>query len=611
MATTPLDHFTIQGRLRAVYRVPLELALEICETLKSPADMISYALSTPALLDYWIHIREIIEQRRPTEEDPESNPHIYVTPPITNGPILYDPEGAVTFQAYSRRIMSKLYSPEIQRLVLLILFMPNPSNRIYNIEFRRQHPQICNPSPYPLLFQRREERFQRYYIDEEYRDLLFTFKNLNRISPYWTTVHDFATDFAKKALSMAPNWAHHSAPAFAEGGLNWYSLDPNGPRAREFRDSSPIQSLDQLHATERERLLLAFYQYEAVCATSTKISGYWEIRRAIDAGINNQHNFEAWNDERVRQSPLAQQSSCQIERVVTVYYYVRLQYLFLFHSLWLDYTDSLALSQTSSLGIEASDELPLGIAMEMPAVFHDKQSLLEWIDILCSRGLLFLHEVLMMDTDQRRIFFVTTYYPTRAKNTNGLTDRDYIMKGFFDTLSLRPALDDAVNYSDELDNASGPNLAWLRYNTVASQGTTRIKTANFVNEAELNLRRTGYVFWNADRCIALGLDDRGKLEEIQFNADNSWGQATYGVAGWLDSPFQLDHSIGELGFMNAERFFHDLALLEARRPYMTPKPAPLLVEFGILGETWRVGENLATLGGEPLLPNFNFDLPTA
>ncbi|KAI1755537.1 hypothetical protein F4782DRAFT_488882 [Xylaria castorea] len=610
MATTPLDRFATRGKKSPIYDLPLDVGLKLLETLESPEDMINFALTCPGLLNYWIHFREIIEQRRAHDGDPESNPDMDLpqTLLIEDGPILYSPEREITFQAYSRRIMNKLYSPEIQRLVLLILFMPNPSNRIYDIEFRRQHSQTGNPSPYPLLFQRRSERFRRYYIDIEYQDLLFTFKNLNRISPYWKATQDFATDFVKKALSRAPNWAHHSAPTFAAANINWYSLDPNGPRARHFRDSSPIQNLDQLDATERERLILAFYQYEAVCATSTKISGYWEIRRAIDAGINNQHNFDTWNSERVRQSPLAQQPSCQIERVATVYYYVRLQYLFLFYSLWLEYTDFL--SQTDNLVNE--DRNPhLSVSIETPDVFEDKQSLLEWIDILCSRGLLFLHEVLRMGTDQRRDFLVKTYYPTRSKFTE-LTDREHVMKSFFDKLSLRPALDDAVTYSDELSNASGPNLAWLRYNTVAAEETTMIKTANFVDEADINLRRTGYVFWNADRCIALGLDDRGKLEELQFNADNSWGQGIiYGVAGWLDSPFQLRHAPGEMGLMNPEKFLHDTALVQARNPFTTPKPAPLLVEFGILGETWRLGENKATPGGEPLLPNFNFDLPAS
>ncbi|KAI0862754.1 hypothetical protein F4860DRAFT_523105 [Xylaria cubensis] len=580
MATTPLA---------PIYTLPLDVGLELLETLKSPGDMIRFALACPNLLEYWIQFRESIEQRRGHEEELEPDP-------IENGPELYPPERVITFQTYSRRIINKLYSHECQKLVLLILFMPNPSDRFYNIEFRRQNPQLGNP--YPQLSQRRFERFHRYYTNLEYHDLLFTFKNLNRISPYWDAVHDFALDFAKKALSRAPNWAHHSAPTFAAV----YSLDPNGPRAREFRDSSPIQNLDQLHETERERLILAFTQYEAVCAC-TKISGYWEIRRAIDAGINNHHNFAAWNAERVRQSPLAQQSCCQIERVATVYYYVRLQYLFLFYSLWLEYTNYLARSQTHELLGNEDWNPPFRARIETPAVFEDKKSLLEWIDILCSKGLLFLHEVLKLSTDQRRDFLVKTYYPTRSKFVE-ITDRDYVMKSFFDMLSLRPALDDTVTWSDNLSEASGPNLAWLRYNI---RGINIIKAANFVDEADINLRRTGYVFWNAQRLVALGLDDRGKLEALQFNAD-SWGVGTYyGVQGWLDSPFQLSHAPGEMG-QNPEHFFHDMTLMQTN-PYKTPKPAPLLVEFGILGETWRLGENAATPGGEPLLPNFNFDLP--
>ncbi|KAI0555040.1 hypothetical protein F4679DRAFT_595477 [Xylaria curta] len=586
MATTPLE------KKPPIYNLPLDVGLRLLETLKSPGEMIRFALTCPNLLDYWIQFRESIEQRKGHEEELEPDP-------IENGPELYIPERVITFQTYSRRIMNKLYSPECQKLVLLILLMPNPSDRIYNIDFRRQHPQLGNPSPYPLLSQRRFEIFHRFYTNIEYGDSLFTFKNLTRISPYWDAVHDFALDFAKKALSQAPNWAHHSAPTFSAV----YSLDPNGPRAREFRDSSPIQNLDQLHITERERLVLAFHHYEAVCAC-TKISGYWEIRRAIDAGINNQHNFAAWNAERVRQSPLAQQCCCQIERVATVYYYVRLQYLFLFYSLWLEYTSYLARSQTHDL-LNDDWNPPFRVPIETPAVFADKQSLLEWIDILCSKGLLFLHEVLKLSTDQRRDFLVKTYYPTRS-NFVMVTDRDYVMKSLFDMLSLRPALNDLVTWSDKLSDASGPNLAWLRYNTIATQGTTMIKAANFVNEADINLRRTGYVFWNADRLIALGLDDRNKLEELQFNAD-SWGVGTYGVQGWLDSPFQLSHAPGEIG-QNPEDFFHDMTLMQTN-PYITPKPAPLLVEFGILGETWRLGENAATPSGEPLLPNFNFDLP--
>ena len=40
------------------------------------------------------------------------------------------------------------------------------------------------------------------------------------------------------------------------------------------RDTSPVQDLALLHEAERERIMVAFYQYEAMCATSAKVTGY-------------------------------------------------------------------------------------------------------------------------------------------------------------------------------------------------------------------------------------------------------------------------------------------------------------------------------------------------
>ncbi|KAI1348295.1 hypothetical protein F5Y01DRAFT_292648 [Xylaria sp. FL0043] len=43
--------------------------------------------------------------------------------------------------------------------------------------------------------------------------------------------------------------------------------------------------------------------------------------------------------------------------------------------------------------------------------------------------------------------------------------------------------------------------------------------------------------------------------------------------------------------------------LQVGEPFMTPRPRPCLLEFGILGETWRIGEQANVLeNGEPILP---------
>ncbi|KAI3337593.1 hypothetical protein HD806DRAFT_477060 [Xylariaceae sp. AK1471] len=436
MSKTPLESW-IDNPGGPIRHLSLDVALVIADELPLPEDIINFALACPGFLGYWLQITEVIEQRRPHVEDPESNP-TPLLPPITAGPIPYDPARAIVFQEFSKRTMMRLFSPEIQANISTILFMPNPSDRIYDIDFRRQHPEVGDPSPFPMLFERKRERFRMYYQAPEYRELLFTFKNLNRISPLCKAIHHFATDFVKKALSTFPSCAHHSPPYFAhESLLSLQIPDPTQTltadwiQSANIRDSSPVQHLDMLHETERERLMLAFYQYEAMCVTSCKITGYWEIRRALQQLQVNNPSMVEWNEDRARQSPLWAQSACQIERVVTIYQYVRLQYLLIFYALWVEYRELLNQYTTEANNAGYNGSFGTWGIVEPPAIFEDKISLLEWIDVLCSRGLLFLFEVLRMDLDQRRDFLVRTYHPTRAKAmTSGtLEDEHYLMKG--------------------------------------------------------------------------------------------------------------------------------------------------------------------------------------
>ncbi|KAI0512579.1 hypothetical protein F5B22DRAFT_614513 [Xylaria bambusicola] len=132
-----------------------------------------------------------MQQRRPHLQDPESNPPFQL-PTVQDGLIMYHPRRVELFQEYSEATMQRLFSPEIQRLLLHILFMPSPPEKIYVIDFHRQYPQVGQQDPFPLLFQRRTERFNRYYRDAAYGGLLFRFKNLNRISPYSKAINDFA-----------------------------------------------------------------------------------------------------------------------------------------------------------------------------------------------------------------------------------------------------------------------------------------------------------------------------------------------------------------------------------------------------------------------------------
>ncbi len=586
---TPLALW-LQTRNAHLQKLPLELALEIAEKLDSPEDIVNFALACRAFLDYWLHLTETLQQRRPHEEDPESNPPVH--PPVQDGTIEYNPTRVDLFQAYSKRTIQRLFSPETRRLIMLILFMPNSSHRVYDIEFRRNYPQVGDPSPFPLLFERRTERFNMYYAKPEYQDLLFTFKNLNRVSPYSKAIHQFATDFAKKALSSDANLAHHSFPSFAHQSL---SLDgPDSRYTASLRDASPIQDLNQLHETERERLLLAFYQYEAMCTTSAKVTGYWEIRRAVDVVVQGGRlGLNGWNAERTFQSPIAGQSCCQIERVVCVYHYVRLQYLLIFNALFAEYRNNLeqATMAAEALGIDGSKS-PWGPLV--PAIFANSEARLEWIDVLCSKGCLFLHEILSMNGDRRREFFCRTYYPTRVSPSRFLLESEYLIKGIFHTLDNRLSLN-KFTYSDVLGDAGGQNLAWLSFNHL---GLGQSKNTTFTSEGKNPLRRRGWVFWNAERCRALGLENQEAMVNSLWDEPNS----LFLFPHCLDSEARLGHTEGKVLYPKP---LPNIAWLKARELFMTPADRPCLVEFGVLGETWRIGEEKDAQGG-PILPSYSF-----
>ncbi|KAI0976302.1 hypothetical protein F4678DRAFT_482515 [Xylaria arbuscula] len=548
--------------------MPIEMILEIASNLNSPQDLINFSLAYPPYMDHWIHLTEIIQHRTRYQEDPA---------------------GIRLFQSYSLVTMQRLFSPEIQRLLLLILFMPNPSNEIYDTDFRRAHPQVGDPSPYPLIFQRRAERFQMYYHNAESRDLLFTYRNFIRIAPLCDTIRAFATDFAKKSLSNNANIAHHAPPSFAHESLNM-PREPDFPPTIYYRDQSTIQDLSRLHETERERLMLAFYQYEAMCATSAKVTGYWEIRRAVDGQAER---LNGWNQRRIQQSPLAGQSLCQIERVRCVYTYVRLQYLIIFNQLWVEYRERLETiaNYARENNITDGENRPWGALP--PAIFADGDSMVEWLDILCSKGLMFLHEVLSMDKDRRRQFFCQTYYPTRVRPTNFLVDAEYLVNGIFHMLNREEALTD-LNYSDALEDAGAQNHAWVQFNNMGD-GTARHTL--FSSEVLNNLRREGWVFWNADRCRQRGLAHRNEMEV----------KAAYQPLGFFHLPYFFDHRV-RIGRVRGELLYGvllDKVWLKAREPFMTPASRPSVVEFGVQGERWRLGEDVNE-HGEPILPSYDF-----
>ncbi|KAI1277610.1 hypothetical protein F5Y07DRAFT_407201 [Xylaria sp. FL0933] len=561
-----------RGEPAPIENLPLEVILEIAERLDSLGDKINFALSYPPFLAYWRHQRPITT--------------------IQDGPLRW--KTVTLSEPYSKFTAQRLFSPETRRLMGLILSMPNPSDKKYDIEYHKKYSrQTESSSAYELLFECKKKAFETHYCSgPKYREPTFTFQSLNQtINPLHNVICQFSTDFAMKSLSDNPGRAHHSPAFFSHPSLSLLAADSLvlpwterfTPQHYEIeRDRSPVRDLSQLHETERERLILAFYQYEAMCVTSAKITGYGEIQRVADL-LPSQYcgTTRGWNRDRTLRSPLADQSHCQIERVKCVYSYVSLQYRLMFRFLWLEYRSLLdkAIISAGASGVR----IPRwGDRPRLPAIFQDESSLSEWIDVLSSRGLLFLHRVLSMDRDQRREFLCRTYYPTRASEG----DENLLFKGIFHTLEHQRALPN-FEYSDAIEDASGQNYAWVCYNSL---GDGAIRSTTFSSPFPSILRRRGYVFWNKDRCMELGLTNPFVGESIEF----------YNFNNFLDPMgVPMRTSEGEQVYLSLP----EAVWLQAGEPFMTPRPRPCLLEFGILGETWRIGEQATVLeDGEPILP---------
>jgi hypothetical protein len=576
------------GREGPIRHLPLELALDVVDVMTQPEDIISYALANPDVLRYWLKLGQDLLKRYPGHmalEDLEST--IRADPALPDfGLMLVDPKRGIIFENFAKNTMRRLFSVDIQLNLMLILYMPNPSHRVWDFDYRRAN-HLGDNRPYALLLQRREARFKRLYIEKQYGKLLFSWMNFNRISPLCKAVYLFATDYTKKALSEQPIFATHSAPTFAHESLLNYP-DDTWRRGAQLRDSSPIQSLECLHEVEQERLRLAFFQYECLCVTSTKITGYWEI----DDLITRQYgNYDGWNDARTARSVLASGSLCQAERVNTVYRYIRQLYLLMFWTLWDEYT---------RLVREMRKEYPEGEVMrphtseEMPPIFGDRPALLEWIDVLCSRGLVFLSEILKMNADQRRSFFVSTFHPTKAKRRL-MPTAHHLVRGAFASLEemfgKQGKLIVSLNDYTDLD-PTAPNLGWCAYWGRGLSGFS------FDNSLVNTLRHSGYVFWETRRCVERKLDKYDSMDymttSMPFNHDFCGGIDALDSINRLEMTepqwVQFKAQLPEAGWVQAREVFYD-------------PTTPSVVHFGILDETWRIAEN-TTEDGYPIEPDY-------
>lgn len=319
---------------------------------------------------------------------------------------------------------------------------------------------------------------------------------------------------------------------------------------------------------------------------------------------SSEQSLEGWNNYRARQSPLWQASACQIERVKTIYQYVRNQYLIIFYKLWIQYRKYLGFYASQVTPDPDDYTIPWGYIVSTPAVFTDRGALLEWIDILCSRGLLFLKEILEMNDRDRRHFLVKTYHPTMNRSRI-LGDEDYMMKGIFRALNNRPAFDNnEIQWSDSIENVAGPNQAWVTFMTRHAQGAApAIRPVDFCDEENKHnaLRRIGYVFWNHSRCRQFGLDNNLALMDIYIEDPQAEPISWYGGRYYLDHPARIQLGQAEielcapsvppdevdLGETSSVPEYRKITWIQANNHFKTPI-LPEIVEFGILGDSWRI-----------------------
>ncbi|KAI0393600.1 hypothetical protein F5Y17DRAFT_458725 [Xylariaceae sp. FL0594] len=525
--------------------LPLELALDIVDTLTDPEDVYNFAVGHRDVLRYWLKLGQDIDQRCPDHQllqDVEAAAQADPAALANLGPMLFDPERGVIFELFAQNLMNRFFSQDLQLYLMLILYMPDPAHRVWDIDYRRANPALGE---------------------------------LAELQPHRPSLqgHPPVCDrlFAKKALSDDWRAAVHSPPALGHRDL-LRCWNPHETHAAAIRDRSTYQSLEMLNHVERERLRIAFFQYETLCATNAKITGYWEIDDLVKTKYGD---YDGWNNARAARSVLADESACQVERVNSVYRYVRLVYLVLFWNLFEEYNRLLfqlhaeyevkAQRRKRKLrrvkrhakrrdGPEMFNDSRRKMKLlrlrhakhrDRPEIFNDPSGMEEWIDILCSRGLVFLYEITAIATKSQPL------------------TREEIKFG-------NPSLDP--------------------------------------------LRLQGYVFWEKDRSVLRGQGSKDYMWEVRNNAYlimASWGTGRESLRV-SDQCFRWPAHLNDpVHLWNWTVFCQGLPLpsredsrprltgpgwRRARKAFAASVPTPAVVDFGVRGETWRIAEEVSRDG---------------
>lgn len=230
-----------------------------------------------------------------------------------------------------------------------------------------------------------------------------------------------------------------------------------------------------LEPAERERVISAAWYFEQAAKVVRRI-GNFETDYISTTQLNQQKSDQALG-----------QTACQDERLACIYHYVRGLWRQIFYTLSMQFLDDLQ-SRAALIGrsgrvserVYSWDDLRKSENWtEFPKVFFSLEAQDEYIDIMCSFGLEFLHYVLRMSPDLRRKMIVETFFPRYSveRPRNWRLDKK-LWHGFFSQKQIvwrnsRSALDshrDTPMVFVETDpefiehRASwAPNRAWDQY----------------------------------------------------------------------------------------------------------------------------------------------------
>ncbi|RYO92596.1 hypothetical protein DL764_008103 [Monosporascus ibericus] len=345
---------------------------------------------------------------------------------------------------WSKDLLSRLFTPHTQHIMLCLLRYPDP---------------------YMPKFAEELDKIDR--------------------APTYDAILHFMDDYVKKCLSTHPDEAHELPPAFAEASLQVRTgpTPTESKNAKFYRDWDAATTVASLPGAERERIVSAAWLFEYTAMT-VRQTGRFDY--GGDPTDPNQYCQRGLDAARTKNQVSMSHSACQTERLACIYNYVRGLYKQIFHSLEeefiAEFKKRVASHEAGTLGVPPDDEYEAEYTWRtlqalkdpecFPNIFTSRVAQREYTDVLCSFGLRFLYHVLRMSQADRRKMIVRTFHPIRGLRSEPMSVEEPIFRRVLGTerdhWELKPEIVvEEGRWSDDPSDAAGyvQNMAWVNYNT--------------------------------------------------------------------------------------------------------------------------------------------------